>query len=61
MLFGELEGGSYDTLQLPDESVHEDGLNVPPMLPSFQETLPVRVVGELEVSVTVAVNFSCDC
>ena len=62
MLIGGLKGGSYDTVQLADdESVQEDGINIPPMLPSFQETIPVGVVGEPEVSITVTVNFSCDC
>ncbi|NHI03197.1 hypothetical protein DYY67_0318 [Candidatus Nitrosotalea sp. TS] len=38
--------------------MHDDGLNVPLALLSLQDTVPVGVVGELEVSLTVAVNVT---
>jgi len=36
--------------------VQEDGLNVSPVLPSLQDTVPVGVVGDVEVSLVEAVN-----
>src|SRR5574340_197435 len=33
--------GVYVTAQLPDESIQEDGLNVPPRFPSLHVTVPV--------------------
>ncbi len=46
----------YDVVQLPDDNVQEEGLNVPPPLLSFHEIVPTGALGELDVSVTVAVN-----
>ena len=43
--------------QPPDDSVHEDGLNVPPVFPSLHDTVPVVIVVEFEVSITVTVNL----
>ena len=43
-------------LELVEERVHVLGLNEPPLPPSLQDTLPEEGVGELLVSVTVAVN-----
>ena len=60
MLFGWFADGVYDTVQLPDESVQEGELNVPPILPSLHDTVPVGMIVELEPSVTVAVNVACD-
>jgi hypothetical protein len=50
----------YEVVQLPDDNVHEDGLNVPPALVSFHTTVPEILVVELEVSETVAVSVTCD-
>lgn len=50
----------YTVVQSPDDSVHEVGLNVPPTFASLHDTLPVGVVGEVELSATVTVNVSCD-
>jgi hypothetical protein len=47
----------YDTVQLPDESVHDVGLKVPPPV-SLNTTVPDGVLGVLEVSVTVTVNVT---
>ena len=47
-------------VQLVDESVQDDELNIPPAFPSLHDIIPVGVVGELEVSVTVTVNVACD-
>ena len=44
---------------MPDvDSVQEDELNEPAACPSSQDTELVGVVGELEVSATVAVNVT---
>jgi hypothetical protein len=45
-------------VQSLDDSVQEDGLNVPPALPSLHDTEPVGVVGEVELSATAAVNVT---
>jgi hypothetical protein len=50
----------YDVVQLPDDNVQEEGLNVPPPLLSFHDIVPTGVLGELDVSVTVAVNVTDD-
>lgn len=42
----------YETVQLPDERVHEEILNVPPALLSLSATIPDGIDGELDVSVT---------
>lgn len=48
----------YETVHEPDdERVQEDGLNMPPPIPSLHDTELVGVIGELELSVTVAVIF----
>lgn len=47
-------------MQLPDANVHDRGLNVPPALLSFHVIVPVGVVGELEVSLTVTVSVTDD-
>ncbi len=46
----------YDVIQLPDDSVHAAGLNVPPAPLSLNNMVPVGVMGDAEVSVTVTVN-----
>ncbi len=56
MEFGALEGGVYDVVQMPDDNVHADELNEPPVFPSLHDTIPLGVVGEFDVSVTVEVN-----
>ncbi len=48
----------YDVVQLPDDSIQEGGWNVPPLLPSLHVTLPIRLVGEAELSATVTVNVT---
>ena len=53
---GEFVEAVYDVAQLPDDKVHELGLNDPPEPPSFQVTAPVGVVGELDVSFTFTTN-----
>jgi hypothetical protein len=58
MEFGALVDGVYDVVHVPDTSIHGDELKIPPVFPSFQVTLPVGVVGELELSITVTVNVS---
>ena len=60
MLLGGLAPGVYVTVQLPDKSVHEDGLNAPPAFSSLHETVPVGAVGKLEVSATDTVKLTCD-
>jgi hypothetical protein len=50
----------YDVVQLPDANAHDGGLNVPPALLSFHDIVPVGVVGELEVSLTVTVSITDD-
>jgi len=57
-LLGEVADVVYVTLHVLDDKVQEDELNVPPAFPAFQVTVPVGVVGELEVSVTVAVRIT---
>jgi hypothetical protein len=46
----------YDTVQVPDERVQDEGLNVPPRLPSLQVTVPAVIVGKVDVSMTLTVN-----
>ena len=58
MLGSELMAAVYETSQLPDESVHEEGLKVPPALLSVSVTIPAGIVGELEVSETNIVNVT---
>ena len=48
--------GVYTVVQSPDDSVHEIGLNVPPAFPSLQDTVPVAVFVEFDISDTVATN-----
>ena len=48
----------YVTVQLPDESVHDEILNIPPALPSLNATIPDGIVEELEVSVTEIVRVT---
>ena len=50
----------YDTLQLSDESAQEVELNVPPKLLSFHDTMPVGMVGRLEMSDIRTVSCTCD-
>ena len=40
------------------DKVHVGGLKEPPAFASFQVTVPVGGVGELDVSLTVTVNVS---
>lgn len=56
MSFTKLIGGVYDTMQLPDSNVHIVELNAPPTLPSLHVTVPVGVLGKLEVSVIFTEN-----
>ena len=56
MEFGAPEDGVYDVVHMPDDKVHVDELNEPPAFPSLQDTVPLGVVGEFDVSVTVEVN-----
>ena len=44
--FGGVIEGVYDTIQLPDESMQDDGTNVPPAFPSLHDTVPVGRVDE---------------
>jgi len=60
MVLGALADATYVAVQLESESIQEDGLNVPPALPSLHDTVPVGVDEELEVSATLAVNVTCD-
>jgi hypothetical protein len=46
----------YDVVQPTFDNVQDVGLNVPPALLSLNNTVPLGVVGELEVSVTDMVN-----
>lgn len=46
----------YDTVQLPDSSAHMVELNAPSTLPSLQDTVPVGVLGKLDVSVIFTEN-----
>ena len=56
MELGEFAAGVNTVVQSPDDSVHEEGLNVPPAVPSLHDTVPVGAVGEVEVSAIVAVS-----
>ena len=57
--FGGFTAGVYVTVHEPDEdNEHEDELNEPPPFPSLQDTDLVGVVGEGELSVTVALNIT---
>ena len=57
--FGGFPEGVYVTVHEPEEDrEQEDGLNVPPPIPSLHDTELIGVVGELEVSATVAVNVT---
>ena len=55
MPLGGFGGTVYVVVQV-DGNVHDDGLKVPPALLSLHDTVPVGVVGELEVSVTCTEN-----
>ena len=48
----------YDVVQIPDDNTHDAALNVPPALLSIHDMVPVGVVGELEVSLTVTVSVT---
>ena len=48
----------YDTMHVPDDRLQKAELNVPPPFPSFQDIEPIGVVGELELSVTVAMSVT---
>ena len=54
---GGLEEDMYDVVQLPSDKVHEVESKVPPALLSLNNTVPLGVVGELEVSVTDIVSM----
>ena len=56
MVEGGLDDGVYDTSQLPDDGTHVAELNVPPAPLSLHDTVPVAIVGILEVSVTCTEN-----
>ncbi len=49
----------YVDVQLPDDNVQEDGLNVPPALPSPKDMVPEGVVGEIELSETDIESVAC--
>ena len=49
--------GVYVVAQLPEDRVQEVGLNVPPLFPSLQDTIPVGI-SELELPATVTVNMA---
>jgi hypothetical protein len=57
-LESEFEAAVYETVQLPDERLHEEMLNVPPALLSLSATIPDGTVGGLEVSVTSIVSVT---
>lgn len=59
-MLGELDEGVYDTLQEPEETVHEEALNAPPAPPSLHDTEPVGMEVEFEVSKTLAVRDMVD-
>ncbi|MHB8601977.1 MAG: hypothetical protein ACYC9R_05000 [Nitrosotalea sp.] len=48
----------YETVHEPDDNVQEAWSNMPPPFPSLHDTELVGVIGELELSVTVAVNVT---
>lgn len=48
----------YDTAHAADDNTQETWLNVPPMLLSFQDTMPDGVTGELELSAIVVVSWT---
>lgn len=50
-----LDGAVYVMLHTPDDKLQEDELNVPPIFPSLQVTVPVGIFCEFDVSVIVAV------
>lgn len=58
-MLGELGDGVYVVVQLPDASVQEDGLNVPPALPLLHNIVPVGEEGELELSAIITVSMVC--
>ncbi len=56
MVEGGLAEVIYDVMQLPDDNVHDAGSNVPPAPLSLHDTVPVVVVGELDISIIWAEN-----
>ncbi len=58
MALGGLVGAVYVVTHVVAGDVHDAGLNVPPAPLSLHDTVPVTVVGELEVSLTWAENVS---
>ena len=54
-----LDGAVYVVLHTPDDKLQEDEPNVPPVLPSLQDIVPVGIFCEFVVSVTVAVIVTC--
>ena len=50
----------YDTVHFPEERVQEVGSNVPPKLLSFHDTMPVGMVGRVEMSDIRTVSCTCD-
>ncbi len=58
MTLGGFPDAVYLDTQAPDKSVHEVALNWPPALPSFHDTVPVGVVGELDESLTLTTNVT---
>lgn len=57
-LLGELADGVYKVVHVPVDSVHVEGLNEPPAFWSPHDTEPVGEVGELELSIIVAVSVT---
>lgn len=49
--------GVYENTHALDESVHEVALNDPAALPSVHDTVPVGVVLELDVSLTLTTKI----
>jgi hypothetical protein len=56
--FGGFADGVYETVHAPDDNVQEVWSNMPPPFPSLHDTELVGVIGELELSVTVAMNVT---
>jgi len=55
---GEFVEVEYVTVQAPPDNVHEVGLNVPAALLSLNETVPVGVTDEFDVSATDIVSVT---
>ena len=56
--FGGFPDAVYNAAHVPEESVHEVTLKLPPALPSLHETVPIGTVGEFDESLTNITNFA---